>query len=270
VWKPKSSPIGLASSIPTPDLGRAGTATLVFQPAVDLATGRLLGFEALLRWRDSSGDDIPPNVLIPWAESHGKMNELNAWVLSEACVQATRWPRDLQLAVNCSTFQLHRGIAAMAAATAIEQSGLNPDRLTVEVTESSVADNEAARDMHVMTRLGIQLTVDDVVAESSVLEDLPDCNVNTVKLDASLIASLTHPDGKSRSIVEGIVTVSRSLGVSTVAEAVETAEQVTVLRDIGVEAALGYFFSPPHTGDEAGELARMSPPPRFALSAPAP
>ncbi len=120
-----------------------------------------------------------------------------------------------------------------------------------------------------MTRLGIQLTVDDVVAESSVLEDLPDCNVNTVKLDASLIADLTLPGGKSRAIVEGIVTVSRSLGISTVAEAVETAEQVATLREIGVDAAQGYFFSPPLTADEAGELARMSPPPRFALSAPA-
>src|SRR5208337_2611122 len=107
-------------------MGIEGAPALVFQPAVDLATGRLLGFEALLRWHDPSGDEIPPGTLIPWAESLGQMNALNAWVLSEACAQATRWPGDLQLAVNCSTLQLRRGIAAVAVATALEQSGLNP------------------------------------------------------------------------------------------------------------------------------------------------
>ncbi len=256
----------LAKSTPIPDLERDGTPTLVFQPAVDLATGRLLGFEALLRWHDASGNEVPPQTLIPWAESHGHMNALNAWVLSEACAQATRWPGDLQLAVNCSTLQLHRGIAAVAVATALEQSKLNPDRLTVEVTETSVGDTEAVRDMNVMTHLGIQLTVDDLAAEDSVLGQLHGYHVNTVKIDASLVAGLDDPEGASRATVEGIVTLSRSLGICTVAEAVETPEQVSVLREIGVEAAQGYFFSRPLTADGAAELASMSPPPRFALS----
>lgn len=106
VRKSTRARLELARSTPFPDLGRDGTPSLVFQPAVDLATGRLLGFEALLRWHDASGNEVPPQTLIPWAESHGHMNALNAWVLSEACAQATRWPGDLQLAVNCSTLQL--------------------------------------------------------------------------------------------------------------------------------------------------------------------
>jgi len=256
------------STTPVPEMDLDGAPALVFQPAVDLFTGRLLGFEALLRWRRSDGTDIPPDVLIPWAEDHGHMNELNAWVLSEACAQAVRWPSDLQLAVNCSVFQLQRGTAAMAAASALEQSGLNPDRLTVEITESSVADDDAAADLQVMTRLGIQLTVDDVGSDWSVLENLRNCVVNTMKIDASLIEGLTATGGQSRNTVETIIKLCRSLGICTVAEAVESGEQVEILREIGVETAQGYFFSPPLTAAEAESLAAMIPHPRFALSAP--
>ncbi len=240
----------------------------MFQPAVDLTNGRLLGFEALLRWHDASGDDVPPGILIPWAETHGQMNELNAWVLSEACAQAARWSSDLQLAVNCSIFQLHRGNAAVAAASALEQSGLRPDRLSIEVTETCVEDDKAAADLSVMTRLGIQLTVDDVGEDWSVLEKLRNCVVNTVKIDGSLTAGLAILGGEARAVAERIVQQSRSLGICTVAEAVETAEQVAVLREIGVETAQGYFFSPPLSATDAAELAAMSPPPRYALSAP--
>lgn len=263
------SPSGTTTSIEAPKLGLGGTPSLAFQPAVDLATGRLLGFEALLRCHDASGGNIPPHVLIPWAEAHGHMNELNEWVLSEACIQASRWPSDLQLAVNCSVFQLRRGMAAVAAATALERSGLNPDRLTVEVTEVSVSDDDAAEDLQVMTRLGIQLTVDDVGSDYSVLEHLRGTVVNTVKIDAGLIAGLADPDGQSRAVVESIVKLSRSLGFCTVAEAVETGDQVAVLRELGAETAQGYFFSAPLTAQEACDLANMDPHPCFALTLPA-
>ncbi len=265
---PGTSPSAMAAPTPAPWPGMDGDAALVFQPAVDLASGRLLGFEALLRWRDSSGEDIPPSVLIPFAEAQGHMKALNAWVLSEACAQAALWPSDLQLAVNCSVFQLQRGEAAEAAASALEQSGVSPDRLTVEVTESSVADEQAAAHLQVMTRLGIQLTVDDVGADWSVLENLRGCVVSTVKIDGSLIASLGDPDGQSRGAVEAIVKLCRSLGICTVAEAVETAEQVTILRQIGAETAQGYFFSMPLTSTDAADLAGMIPALRFALTAP--
>jgi EAL domain-containing protein (putative c-di-GMP-specific phosphodiesterase class I) len=250
-------------------LGLDGAPALVFQPAVDLATGRLLGFEALLRWYDSSGGTIPPDTLIPWAEANGHMADLHAWVLSEACQQAARWPSDLQLAVNCSVFQLRRGEAAIAAASALERSGLRPDRLTVEVTETSVADDQAAADLHAMTRLGIQLTVDDIGAGSSILETRTDCVVNTIKIDGSLIDGLATPGGPNRAIVETMVKLSRSLGICTVAEAVETADQVAILREMGADVAQGYFFSGPLAAEEAYVLAAMNPLPHFDLSTPA-
>ena len=250
-----------------PDLGLRGAPALVFQPAVDLGTGQLLGFEALLRWH--SGDTtMTPDTLIPWAEDHGQMDALNAWVLSAACTEAARWKAALQLAVNCSIFQLRRGEVTKAAAAALEKTGLNPDRLTVEVTETSVTDENAVADLHGMTRLGVQLTVDDIGRDWSVLENLREKAVNTIKIDAELVAGLTAPGGRSRTVVETIVKLSRSLGVCTVAEAVETAEQVAILRELGADAAQGYFFAAPMSADEACALTSMRPLPHFALSLP--
>ena len=256
------------SATQSPNLDLDGEPTLAFQPAVDLATGCLLGFEALLRWYDSSGAYIPPDIIIPKAEALGQMTALNSWVLLEACTQAARWPTGLQVAVNCSDFQLRRGEVAESAISALERSGLNPDRLTVEVTETSVSDNQAAPDLHAITRLGIQLSLDDIASDGSVRDNLRDCVVNTIKIDAELIAGLTNLSGQSRVVVESIVKICRSLGICTVAEAVETAAQVAILREIGAEAAQGYFFSPPFSADRAYELAAMNPLPHFSLADP--
>ena len=193
---------------------------------------------------------------------------MNAWVLSEACAQAARWPSLLQVAVNCSVFQLRRGEVAASAISALERSGLNPDRLTLKVTENSVNDNEAASDLDAITRLGIQLSLDDIASDGSVLDNVRDCVVNTIKIDAALVAGLTVPGGHSRVIVESIVKLCYSLGICTVAEAVETAEQVAILRRLGAGAAQGYYFSPPVSADEAFALAAMNPLPHFSLSDP--
>jgi EAL domain-containing protein (putative c-di-GMP-specific phosphodiesterase class I) len=262
----RSSP-GVATLTAPPDLDLDGAPTLMFQPAVDLATGRLLGFEALLRWRDPSGGSIAPDALIPWAEAHGFMEALNAWVLSEACAQAARWPSDLQIAVNCSVFQVRRGEAASAAASALERSRLTSDRLTVEVTETALDDDEAAAGLHALARMGIQLTVDDVGADWSVLERMREC-VNTMKIDGTVVAELAAPDGSSQAVVETITALCRSLGICTVAEAVETEQQVSILRELGVDVAQGYFFSPPLSDDDANYLASMNPLPVFALTLP--
>jgi EAL domain-containing protein (putative c-di-GMP-specific phosphodiesterase class I) len=249
-------------------LGLDGEPELVFQPSVDLATGRLLGFEAQLRWNDPVLGPIPPSVLIPWAEANGHMVALNAWVLTEACINAARWEKDLQLAVNCSVFQLRRREAASAAASALEESGLNPDRLTIEITETSVADDGAAADLRAMSRLGIQLTVDDIGSDWSTLENLHQFAINTMKIDGSLIEGLTHVGGVNRAIVETIVRVSHSLGVCTVAESVETEEQVAILRQLGADVGQGYFFAPPLAADDAHALTVMEPLPVFTLPPP--
>jgi EAL domain-containing protein (putative c-di-GMP-specific phosphodiesterase class I) len=249
-----------------PELGLDGEPELVFQPAVDLATGRLLGFEALLRWNDPDLGPIPPGVLIPWAEANGHMVELNAWVLSEACAAAVSWQADLQLAVNCSVFQLRQREAASAAAAAIEESGINPDRLTIEVTETSVTDDGAAADLHAMARLGIQLTVDDIGSDWSTIESMQQFAIKTMKIDGSLIEGLADPTGVSRAMVETIVHVSHSLGICTVAESVETARQVKILRELGADVGQGYFFAKPLALEDALTLTTMDPLPVFPLT----
>ena len=249
-----------------PELGLDGEPELVFQPAVDLATGRLLGFEALLRWNDPDLGPIPPSVLIPWAESNGHMVELNAWVLSEACAAAVSWQSDLQLAVNCSVFQLRQREAASAAAAAIEESGINPDRLTIEITETSVTDAGAAADLHAMSRLGIQLTVDDIGSDWSTIDSLQQFSINTMKIDGSLIEGLGDTGGVSRAMVETIVHVSHSLGICTVAESVETAQQVKILRELGADVGQGYFFAKPLAVEDALMLTTMDPLPVFPLT----
>jgi len=249
-----------------PELGLDGEPELVFQPAVDLATGRLLGFEAFLRWNDPELGPIPPSVLIPWAESNGHMVELNAWVLSEACAAAASWQADLQLAVNCSVFQLRQREAATAAAAAIEESGINPDRLTIEITETSVTDEGAAAELHAMSRLGIQLTVDDIGSDWSTIDSLQQFSINTMKIDGSLIDGLADEGGVNRAMVETIVHVSHSLGICCVAESVETAQQVKILRELGADVGQGYFFAKPLAVQDALMLTTMDPLPVFPLT----
>jgi len=255
-----------SSVIPWPDLGIDGEPELLFQPAIDLATGRLLGFEALLRWNDPIQGRISPKELIPWAEANGHMTALNGWVLSEACARAVSWRADIQLAVNCSVFQLRRNEAAEAAAFALEESGLQADRLTVEVTETTLADHGAAADLQAISRLGIQLTVDDMGSDWSSLENLQHFAVNTMKIDGSLIDGIDHVGGVNRAIVETIVKVSHSLDLCTVAEAVETAAQVAILREVGADVGQGYFFAPPLSADEAFALTSMDELPIFPLT----
>src|SRR5580700_7841879 len=229
-----------AVSIPWPDLGIDGEPELLFQPAVDLATGRLLGFEALLRWNDPIQGRISPKELIPWAEANGHMTALNGWVLAEACARAVSWRSEIQLAVNCSVFQLRRNEAAAAAAV-----------------------------LRAISRLGIQLTVDDMGSDWSSLENLQHFAVNTMKIDGSLIDGIDHAGGVNRAIVETIVKVSHSLDLCTVAEAVETAAQVAILREVGADVGQGYFFAPPLAGDEALALTSQDTPAIFDLFTPA-
>ncbi len=249
-----------------PQIGLEGEPVLEYQPAVDLDNGRLLGFEALLRWRHPERGLIPPNVLIPWAESNNHIVELNAWVLEEACREASRWASAIQVAVNCSLVQLRHHQASLAAKRALAATGLNPDRLTVEITESAVADEQANQDLGALLRHGVHLAVDDVGTSWATLENLRRFSIEVAKIDRSFISALEPHEGMNRAIVEAIVHVSHSLAMSTVAEGVETAEQVVVLKELGADVAQGFFFAPPMPADEARVLATSEPPVLFSLT----
>ncbi len=254
----------------SPALVLAGHPLLEFQPAVDLATGRLLGFEALVRWSHPTRGHISPAILIPWAEANGDIIPLNAWVLSEACRQAQLWPSGIQLAVNCSIVQLRRGEASLAVEHALDSSGLNPDRLTIEITEHTIADERAAADLRALTAMGVHLAVDDVGTMWSSLNSLRRFAIETVKIDAAFIANLEADEGMNRAIVDAIVHVGHSLAMSAVAEGVETETQVAILREFGTDVAQGYFFARPMSSHDTLELANTEPRPVYPLTAPRP
>ncbi|HEY7948325.1 MAG TPA: EAL domain-containing protein [Acidimicrobiales bacterium] len=250
------------------DLGIDGRPELLFLPSVDLATGRLTGFEALVRWDDPTQGLISPDELIPWAEANGHMTALNEWVLSEACAAAVTWGSEIQVAVNCSARQLRRHEVAVAATAALSSSGLAPHRLTIEVTDRALADDDALVDLRAISLMGIQLSVDDLRSDWWALGKLPlfavtttrPLAVNTMKIDGSLIVGIDESGSANRTIVETIVKVTHSLDLRTVAESVETEGQVAVLREIGVDAAQGYFFAAPLAADEATALTRLELP----------
>ena len=248
-----------------PSMTLAGKPVLEYQPAVDLATGRLLGMEALVRWEHPTKGRIAPDILIPWAEENGDIVALNAWVMEAACCEAELWSTGLQLAVNCSMIQLRRGEASKAAARALEISGLNPDRLTIEVTERTINDDRAAADLRALAELGVHLAVDDVGTSWSSLQVLRKFAIEIVKIDRAFINNLEAEEGMNRAIVEAIIHVGHSLAMSTVAEGVESAQQAAILREFGADVGQGYFFAPPLCGEEAHQLATAEPRPIFSV-----
>jgi EAL domain-containing protein (putative c-di-GMP-specific phosphodiesterase class I) len=188
-------------------------------------------------------------------------------VITQACEQAQRWPSGIQLAINCSQEQLRQGEASVATAKAIDVSGLNPDRLTIEVTERTVADPQAADDLRALSALGVHLAVDDVGTSWSTLEPLRRFSIETVKIDGRFISGLEPVEGMNRAMVEAVIQVCHSLSMSTVAEGVESAQQVAILREFGADVAQGYFFSHPLPEDQAEIMANTEPRVVFALTA---
>lgn len=235
----------------------AGEPRLAYQPVVDLASGRLLGFEALLRWHHPTEGIILPRLVVPLAEANGDIVPLGDWVLSEACRQATAWPSSVQLAVNCSLVQLRRGAASPAVAAALEESGLAPDRLTIEVTEHAMSEEAATAELRNIAGFGVQLAVDDVGTSWNSFELLRRLAVNTVKIDESFVGGLEVREGINRMVVETVVHLAQDCGMSTVAEGVETAVQAAIVREFDSDAAQGYFFAPPLDAENAATMANV-------------
>ncbi len=243
----------------------AGAPSLEYQPAVDLATGRLLGFEALVRWTQADRTSIQADVLVPWAEASDNMSTLDAWVFVEACTQAQSWAAGIQIAVNCSIDEFREGAASESIQHALEISGLNPDRLTVEVGEQTISDTKSLEDLKRLSDLGVHLAVDDVGTRWSSLKPFKELNVDTVKIDKSFIAGLESEAGMNRCVVEALLNVSHSLAMSTIAEGIETPQQVAILQEFGVDVGQGYFFAHPLSAERAGELANAETRPVFSL-----
>ena len=244
-----------------------GTPYLEYHPVVDLSSGRLLGMEALVRWQHPTEGRIPPDQLIPRAEASGDIGPLTRWILTEACEQAKRWSSSIQLGVNCTVHQLLRGDVTRAVAESLEETGFCGGQLTLEVTEDAIVDPDAAAHLKNLSQMGVQLSVDDVGTNWSSFELLKRNSISTLKIDGSFVAGLENSEGINRLVVETVIHMAHSLGMSAIVERIERAAQVDIVRGFGADAAQGFFFAQPMSGEDAAVFAGGPEIPQFSFTA---
>ena len=223
---------------------------LHYQPQINMATGRLLGAEALIRWNHPEQGLVPPGLFIDIAEQTGLIVEMGDWVLHEACRQARAWQDagmpGMTVAVNISAVQFRRGQVEQSVKRALDRSGLAPRFLEVELTESILLqDMEHMLDqIRRLKSLGLLLAIDDFGTGYSSLAYLKKFKVDRLKIDQSFIRDIAS-DPEDRAIVSAIVQMAHIMNLHTIAEGVETAEQKAFLLAQGCDHAQGYFFAKP-------------------------
>jgi diguanylate cyclase (GGDEF)-like protein/PAS domain S-box-containing protein len=237
---------------------QSGGLILHYQPVVDLASGAVVGVEALVRWPDPERGMIPPDEFIPMAEVTGLIGQLSAWVLRTACAErsgiAPAGAERLQLAVNLSARQFQRGEVVEQVEAILRETRLPPELLQLEITES-VAMHDHARTLDTLHRLrglGVRLSLDDFGTGYSSLSYLRRFPIDTLKIDRSFVGDLAS-DRSAGGIVSAIIAVARELNMRVVAEGVETEDQLEYLRRQRCDAAQGYLLAPPVPAAALGE-----------------
>jgi diguanylate cyclase (GGDEF)-like protein len=219
---------------------------LNYQPQLNLSSGRISGFEALLRWRHPERGLIPPLDFIPLAEDTGLIVPVSQWLLGEACREARTWPDDIKLAVNLSPVHFRSGTLVHDVVGALSLSGLEPRRLELEITESVLLDDNKTtmQALHELRRWGVGISIDDFGTGYSSFTYLRMFPFDKIKIDQSFVRDLpTKKD--STAIVRAIIGVASTLGMVTTAEGVETQEQLTYLQAEGCTEVQGYLISRP-------------------------
>ena len=219
---------------------------LHFQPQVDLTSKKIFGAEALVRWTDPNLGALSPGEFIPIAEQSSLIVDLGAWVLREACRTAATWPsQELIISVNVSAVQLRRGGLFDLIRDTLNETGLPPHRLELELTESALfRDTEDVTSLlWALRALGVRLAVDDFGTGYSTLSYFKDFPVDKLKIDKSFIDGLA-PASRGLNIVRAAAAMAEGLGLELVAEGIETERQRDLLREVGVMRGQGYLFSP--------------------------
>ncbi len=237
-----------------------GQLRVLYQPQVDLSSGRMTGVEALVRWEHPDQGLMSPDQFIPVAESTGLIVAIDDWVLREACAQMRAWDHaglpPLQMAVNVSARRLVSGDLADTIAAVIATSKVDPVRLEVEITETVAVQHEAeaVEAINRVRALGVRVALDDFGMGYSALSRLQSFPVDRLKIDRSFVAPL-EPGQERGSIVEAMIAIGHSLGLAVLAEGVETQEHVRALRSLGCGSAQGFLFSRPVAPGEIERLA---------------
>jgi diguanylate cyclase (GGDEF)-like protein len=240
------------------DLRRALAAkelTLDYQPQIRLSTDEVTGFEALLRWRHAERGLVAPADFIPLAEEIGLIQPIGEWVIRTACATAASWPDDLLIAVNLSPVQFRSGKLLQTVSSALAHSGLAPSRLELEITEGALLENTDAvlHTLRGLKALGVRISMDDFGTGYSSLSYLQKFPFDKIKIDRSFIRRLGE-DPDCAAIVRAVIGLGASLGMETLAEGVETPEQLAHMRAEGCKGVQGYLTGRPLPEDEAAEL----------------
>jgi diguanylate cyclase (GGDEF)-like protein/PAS domain S-box-containing protein len=235
---------------------------LHYQAKLDLRSGTITGMEALVRWNHPELGMVPPGQFIPLAEESGLIVPLGRWVLKHACAQNVAWQRaglpELCVSVNLSARQFNDEELLVDIAAALEESGLKPELLELELTESMVVRNpeSALAVLEAVKRMGVRLAIDDFGVGYSSLAHLKRFPIDTLKVDRSFIRDIPQ-DPEDKAITEAIIAMGKSLSLTIVAEGVETLEQKTFLQEHACDEMQGYYFSRPLPGEQFAELLRQ-------------
>jgi EAL domain-containing protein (putative c-di-GMP-specific phosphodiesterase class I) len=232
-----------------------GEFEMQYQPLVNLGTGKISCFEALLRWRHPERGLIPPADFIPVAEENDFITSIGAWALGEACRAAAAWPSEIDVAVNLSPVQFRSPNLVSMVAEALVYSGLKPQRLQLEITESVILHDSNAnlKILGELRGLGVRIALDDFGTGYSSLSYLRRFPVDKIKLDRSFVSDLPNGTG-ARAIVRAVAGLAAGLGITMTAEGIETTEQVQTLIEEGYSEGQGYYFSVPVPSDEVAAL----------------
>jgi EAL domain-containing protein (putative c-di-GMP-specific phosphodiesterase class I) len=273
-----AAPVPAPATVPAPVMGEAektqagvvleerlreavdeGRFHLNYQPVFSLRTGRPVAVEALLRW-DSEVGPVSPGRFVPALEAMGLIVPVGNWVLEEACRQARQWDDQrpelgpLVMAVNISARQLDKPGFAAAVRHALNSSGLPANRLSLEITNAFlIREPQAAwAELRQLKALGVRLSIDDFGTAHSSISFVKSFSVDGIKIDRSFVAGLGK-NVEDDAIVQAVIGLAHALGLETVAEGVETDEQLEALRELGCDFAQGYYFAHPGSADAVAE-----------------
>jgi diguanylate cyclase (GGDEF)-like protein len=233
--------------------------TLHYQPVVDLNDGRMVGVEALIRWIEPDGTIVPPNDFIPLAEELGLIERIGDWVVRELTYQVTAWREldiDVEVGFNLSPRQFWQPDLARRIKQEFQTGGVDPSRVLVEVTETSaMMDPDRAQEvLQELTDAGFSIAIDDFGTGYSSLSRLREMPVRVLKIDRSFVSNV-HTDRQAASIVSAFLELANGLDLVTLAEGIETEEELSFLRERGCQLGQGYYFSRPVPPEEIIALA---------------
>jgi EAL domain-containing protein (putative c-di-GMP-specific phosphodiesterase class I) len=226
-----------------------------YQPLINLQTQKVTAFEALMRWEHPERGLVSPVEFIPLAEETGLIVRLGEWIMRQACTEAMGWPADISVSINLSAVQFARGDLVATVMNALASSGLPPDRLELEITESVLLDraDQNVRILDQLRELGVRIAMDDFGTGYSSIGYLRSFKFDKLKIDRSFVKDLLE-DERSLAIVRAIVGLGSSFGITTTAEGVETEDQNTCLTNEGCTEVQGFLYSKPLPSTEISAL----------------